>query len=180
MIALAFVTNLRAIAIMTSLCGFPRTLRRFASGSRAGLSPAAASAARNSTCRRERRPPAIDLLSRVAPLSCGIGARPVMVASSPDVIRPNSRNSANNIAAATGPIPRTDRSRFVLAERVFTCPMAFLIRRSMSAIRVAAQPGDVVLFTRHALPGKGRVDHAGQALPAEVVDDVQNPETAPV
>lgn len=80
--ALAIMISRRAIVIMTSLSGFPRSLRRFATRLRAGLYQAAASAAWYSTCLRDRRPPAIVLLPRIAPLSCGAGAKPVMAAAS--------------------------------------------------------------------------------------------------
>ena len=69
MIALAIVTRFRAIAMMTSLWGFPRSFRRFVTGLRTGLWQAAANAALNNTCRSDRRPPAIALLPRIAPLS---------------------------------------------------------------------------------------------------------------
>lgn len=115
MMALAIVISLGAIAMMMSLCGFPRSFSRFATGLRTGLWQAAASAAWNSTCHRDRRPPAIALLPRIAPLSCGTGTNPVMAAASPDAIRPSSGSSAISIADETGPIPGIDRRSFAFA-----------------------------------------------------------------
>lgn len=126
------VISLRAIAMMTSLCGFPRSLRRLATVLRTGVWQAAASAAWNSTCRRDRPPPAIILLPLIAPLSCGTGASPVMAAASPDVIRPSSGNSAISIAAETGPIPGIERRRFAFVASGSVCAMTFSILRSMT------------------------------------------------
>ena len=45
---------------------------------------------------------------------------------------------------------------------------------------IAAHPGDVVEFTGNALSRQRSVHDRRQAFPAEVVDDTQHPETAPV
>ena len=68
-----------------------------------------------STCRSDRLPPAIALLPRMAPLSFETGARPVIAAASPAVIRPSSGNSVISIAAETGPFPGIDGRRLALA-----------------------------------------------------------------
>lgn len=121
-----------ALAIMASLCGFPRSLRRVVTGLRIGLWQAAARVAWNSTCRRDRCPPAIALRPRIAPLSFGTGAKPVVAAASPDVIRSSSCNSAINFTADTGPNPGINRSRFVLAASGSVC-----------ATKLSFQPGRV-------------------------------------
>ena len=75
-----------------------------------------------------------DRLPRIAPLSCGMGATPVIAAASPDVIRPSSGMSAISIAAETGPIPGIDSTSLAFAAEVSSCPMTLLIRSSRSPV----------------------------------------------
>ena len=73
------VISLRAMAMMTTLCGFPRSFRRFANGFSAGLWHAATSAAWKSTCRKARRPPAMARLP-FTPLRNRLGIDPKLPA----------------------------------------------------------------------------------------------------
>lgn len=66
-------------------------LRRFATGLRTELWQAAASAAWNSTCLRDRRPPAIILLPRIAPKpTLGEQAQAISTEGVPAVLTINS------------------------------------------------------------------------------------------
>ncbi len=120
------------------LCGLPLILRCLATNFRTGLLQAAASTVWNKICRNERRPPAIVCLPRIAPLSCGTGARPVMPAASPDVIRPSSGISAIIMTAETRPLPGIDRRSLAFAAEVSSCAMTLSIRRSRSPTCVSS------------------------------------------
>lgn len=71
-------------------------------------------------------------LPRIVPLSCATGARPVIDATCPAVIRPSSSISSISIAAETALIPGMDRRNLAFAAEVSSCPMTLSIRRSRS------------------------------------------------
>ena len=45
---------------------------------------------------------------------------------------------------------------------------------------IATRSGDVIEFPSYALPRQRGIDHTGQAFPAEVIDDAQDTEPAPI